>query len=142
MCPPDSFTAKGSHSTALLTCNFTHWKPKAADRWLCSEPCSISTPCLYDLSVDDTEHGVNGDGDGRPLAKASPAVVARMLGRLAVLRRSFVQPDERCEYGGQVLNAHPAGLFFTCVEKFRPSPVGDFCANAKAHGGYLGPWLK
>eukprot|EP01052_Picozoa_sp_SAG31_P043686 SAG31_NODE_7358_length_1711_cov_1.196650_3_plen_270_part_00 len=54
------------------------------DRWLCSEPCSRTSPCLYDVVSDPEER--------RNVAAQNPSVVDAMRKRLQELRKRFFYP--------------------------------------------------
>jgi hypothetical protein len=59
------------------------------DRWLCSEPCTRASPCLYDLESDP--------GERLNVAEKHPTLVATMLTRLKELRKTFFYPGAPIE---------------------------------------------
>jgi hypothetical protein len=55
------------------------------DKWLCSDPCTDSSPCLWNLTADPFER--------TNLAATFPHVVATMKARLLALSLNFTQNE-------------------------------------------------
>jgi hypothetical protein len=120
-CPGDIYTSGGSHE--LLGCpdDVAANKTKFAvsdpvDLWLCSDPCTPATPCLWDVVADPGERQ-----NGTLVAQRNPAVAAALLARLAELQKAFQGPATIADNG-------------------------KFCeaSNARAVAGigrFLGPWI-
>ena len=56
------------------------------DKWLCSEPCTRVSPCLYDV--------VHDVGERVDIASSHPSIVAAMLATLHELRKEFYTPTQ------------------------------------------------
>jgi hypothetical protein len=87
------------------------------DLWLCSDPCTAKTPCLWDLESDPFERN--------EVSGANPAVVRSLLARLQVLQASF--GTDAAESGTLVDN-------------------GEFCAvlnatEVEGFGVFVAPWM-
>ena len=57
------------------------WGGTAADKWLCSQPCTQASPCLFNLTSDV--------GETTDVAALHPEVVASMKARLAQHREGY-----------------------------------------------------
>eukprot|EP00054_Salpingoeca_dolichothecata_P000568 m.17057 g.17057 ORF g.17057 m.17057 type:complete len:525 (-) comp10924_c0_seq1:16-1590(-) len=76
----------------------------SVDKWLCSNPCSMESPCLYDLANDPLERN--------DIAANNPDIVSKMLTRLKELQKDYFKPtwlpdngkfcDKMKERGGYV----------------------------------------
>lgn len=68
------------------------------DKWLCSEPCTLDTPCLWDLEQDPKE--------AHECSAKNSDVVKSMLKRLKTLQQSMVQgPGEVVQDNGKLCEA-------------------------------------
>jgi len=68
------------------------------DKWLCSEPCTLDTPCLWDLEQDPKE--------AHECSAKNSDVVKSMLKRLKTLQQSMVQgPGEVVQDNGKFCKA-------------------------------------
>lgn len=66
----------------LLDCSTVDaWGGTAADKWLCSQPCTQASPCLFNLTSDV--------GETTDVAALHPEVVASMKARLAQHRDGY-----------------------------------------------------
>ena len=67
------------------------------DAWLCSEPCTLDKPCLFNLTHDP--------GEKENIADANPDIVAHMAARLNAHRKTYwfpPMPASNGEYCEQV----------------------------------------
>eukprot|EP01052_Picozoa_sp_SAG31_P017274 SAG31_NODE_1174_length_9538_cov_3.152453_15_plen_227_part_00 len=75
-CPGDIYTS--SNCRDCLGCpddeRTINAVTDAVDLWLCSDPCTMESPCLWNLEADPLEE--------HEIAKANPSVVSEMVGRL------------------------------------------------------------
>eukprot|EP00035_Acanthoeca_spectabilis_P004781 m.106897 g.106897 ORF g.106897 m.106897 type:complete len:595 (-) comp12726_c0_seq2:229-2013(-) len=115
MCPSDIYTSGSSR--AKLSCpndeNKTDYVvTSAVDLWLCSAPCTPTSPCLWDLEADPYER--------QEVASRNPVVTAQLLQQLVSLQRTF-RNATTIQDNGQ----------FCASLKNRTTKVGSF----------LGPWL-
>ena len=80
--PPDDSTS----GAGQISCDNVQAWGDAQDKWLCSEPCTRTKPCLYDLAADP--------GERVDVASQHPSVVAAMLATLHELRKEFYTPAQ------------------------------------------------
>ena len=85
-CPGDIYTTGGNRGllgcpddAALNKTRFPVTDP--IDLWLCSNPCTPETPCLWDLDADPHER--------HEVSASNKDTVATLLARLKTLQRSF-----------------------------------------------------
>ena len=118
-CPGDIYTTSGCES--CLGCpedeRTTNPVTAAVDLWLCSDPCTDASPCLWDLSEDPFERD--------EVSKDNPTVVAVLRARLHQLQSRFAG------------NATTSG---TLVDN------GRFCevlnsSSVDGFGVFVGPWM-
>jgi len=83
LCPNSVYNTKGAGPTpGLLDCSTVDaWGGTAADKWLCSQPCTQASPCLFNLTSDV--------GETTDVAALHPEVVASMKARLAQHRDGY-----------------------------------------------------
>ena len=92
LCPMDVYTKNDkSHYGEDICCSEEdapgcHPVTAAVDKLLCSHPCTMDRPCLYDLAADPQERA--------DVAAAHPDVVAKMVGRLAELQKNYYPPEK------------------------------------------------
>ena len=119
-CPGDIYTTANCHS--CLGCpqdeNTEHPVTAEVDLWLCSDPCTDATPCLWDLHKDPFERD--------EISVENPAVVATMLARLHELQGGFVRD-----------NVTNSGML---------ADNGRFCevlnkTQVQGFGVFVGPWM-
>ena len=83
-CPGDIYTTAACRS--CLGCpedeSTEHPVTTKVDLWLCSDPCTDATPCLWDLQADPFERD--------EISASNPTVVASMLARLHELQKGFL----------------------------------------------------
>ena len=85
----------------------------AVDKWLCSVPCSLAHPCLFDVVADP--------GERNEVAGANPGAVARLLARLLDLQKNF----------SNATTIKDNGKFCDTLARRTVQGVGPF----------LGPWI-
>merc|ERR1712110_816003 len=86
LCPADIYTDGDSKKEIGCPGDGTDFPvTDTVDKWLCSNPCTLETPCLWDLEADPREE--------HECAKEQPAVVSKMVKRLKELSKGFGQPE-------------------------------------------------
>ena len=92
-CPGDIYTTSGCGT--CLGCPedeaTAHAVTEAVDLWLCSDPCTPETPCLWDVEADPEER--------TEVAAQNPVVVQSMLARLRSLQASFTNGSSSGDLG-------------------------------------------
>ena len=107
--------ASGTGGGAPMSCdNVADWG-EAVDAWLCSEPCTRDSPCLYNLDDDP--------GERNNVASSHASTVAVMQATLATLRKSFLYP-------GAPMQGDYCG---TARANGQPHMTGS--------EGWVGPWV-
>jgi len=133
-CPGDRYTSGGCAS--CLGCpedpRTVNAVTSAVDLWLCSDPCTDASPCLWDVVADPNELN--------EIAKSNPAVVSRMLSRLHALQANFsngtggsgelVDNGRFCE----VLNSTEVAGFGVFVAPWMPDPAPAAGGRASSTG--------
>ena len=84
-------------------CTDTKQQLSAADRWLCSSPCTSDSPCLFDV-VNDAE-------ERHEISAAHPDVVKRMQARLAELQALEYKAPFPADNGRACAMAEASGWF-------------------------------
>ena len=116
-CPKDIYTGGSQDSIACpddVAKNKSRYAVTAAvDLWFCSTPCTMDTPCLWDVVADPQER--------HEVAAANPSVVSTLRARLQELQKGFVGPSSVEDNGN-----------FCAVMKAR---------TVSGVGPMLGPWI-
>ena len=118
-CPGDIYTTSGCGT--CLGCPedeaTAHAVTEAVDLWLCSDPCTPETPCLWDVEADPEER--------TEVAAQNPAVVQSMLARLRSLQASFANGSSSGDLSDngrfcEVLNSTEVAGFGVFVAPWMP----------------------
>jgi len=92
MCPKDVYTSRGKNRLGCPDDKTADFHVTSdIDNWLCSTPCTMERPCLWDVESDELEK--------REVAAQHPDVVSSMLARLRKHQESFRGPTTVADNG-------------------------------------------
>lgn len=115
LCPADIYTRPGNKKEIGCSWDKTDFPvTDKIDKWLCSEPCTLQNPCLWNLDTDPREE--------YECAADNKDIVTKMLARLRQLQKQF-------NNGTKVQDN---GKFCSMAKKRSVDGIGPF----------LGPWVE